>query len=104
MVLRRAVLRETLDRLENAEPPNKYHLLAETNLQRWFDTRDSASDCHRVHVVSGDWGEVTHSMTKVHGRCFAALNMANAFVPGGAYVEGAAAGCHWLGQCEMHGA
>jgi hypothetical protein len=30
-------------------------------------------------------------MTKVHGTCFAALNMANAFVPGGAYVQGAAA-------------
>ena len=91
MVRRRAVLQETLDRFATADPPNKYHLLAQSNLQRWFDTRDSTSDSHRVHVVSGDWGEVTHSMTKVHGTCFAALNMANAFVPGGAYVEGAAA-------------
>jgi hypothetical protein len=30
-------------------------------------------------------------MTKAHGQCFATLNMANAFVPGGAYVEGAVA-------------
>lgn len=91
MVRRRAVLRETLDRFATADPPNKYHLLAQRNLQRWFGSRNSTSDSHRVHVVSGDWGEVTHSMTKVHGMCFAALNMANAFVPGGAYVEGAAA-------------
>ena len=91
MVRRRAVLQETLDRFATADPPNKYHLLAQSNLNRWFDMRDSTSDSHRVHVVSGDWGEVTHSMTKVHGTCFAALNMANAFVPGGAYVEGAAA-------------
>jgi hypothetical protein len=30
-------------------------------------------------------------MTTTHGACFAVLNMANAYVPGGAYVEGAAA-------------
>jgi hypothetical protein len=91
MVRRRGVLRETLDRFVSADPSNKYHLLAQTNLQRWFDTRNPPSGSHRAHVVSGDWGEVTHSMTKLHGTCFAALNMANAFVPGGAYVEGAAA-------------
>ena len=91
MVRRRAVLRETLHRLATADPANKYHLCAQTNLQRWFAERETRLDSHRVHVVGGDWGEVTHAMTKVHGRCFAALNMANAFVPGGAYVEGAPA-------------
>jgi hypothetical protein len=91
MVRRRAVLRGTLDRFATADSPQKYHLLAQTNLQRWFNTRELTSASHRVLVVSGDWGEVTHSMTKTHGTCFAALNMANAFVPGGAYVEGAAA-------------
>lgn len=44
MVRRRAVLRETLDRFATAAPPRKYHILAHTNLQRWFDTRESASD------------------------------------------------------------
>jgi hypothetical protein len=67
MVRRRAVLRETLDRFAKSDPLNKYHLLAQTNLERWFDTRDLTSDSHRVHVVSGDWGEVTHSMTTVYG-------------------------------------
>lgn len=34
---------------------------------------------------------MTASLTREHGVCFAVLNMANAFVPGGAYVEGTAA-------------
>lgn len=91
MVRRRVVLQETVDRFANADPSNKYHLLAQTNLQRWFDTRDLTTDSQLVHVMSGDWGEVTHSMTKKYGMCFAVLNMANAFVPGGAYVEGGVA-------------
>lgn len=90
MVRRRAVLRETLNRIASADPSNKYQVLAQANLQRWRDVCNQ-SDTLRVHVVDGDWGEVTHAMTKLHGSCFAALNMANAFVPGGAYVEGAAA-------------
>jgi len=42
-------------------------------------------------VIPGDWGEVTHALTKEYGACFAVLNMANSHVPGGAYVEGAVA-------------
>ena len=41
--------------------------------------------------MEGDWGDVTLALTKNYGTCFAVLNMANAYVPGGAYVEGAAA-------------
>jgi hypothetical protein len=44
-----------------------------------------------VQVHAGDWGEVTRHMTAQYGICFAVLNMANAYVPGGAYVEGAIA-------------
>lgn len=91
MVRRRAVLRETLDRFLTADPPDKYHSLAKANLQRWYDTRRSAPDTKRVRVVRGDWGQVTLALTREQGACFAVLNMANAFVPGGAYVEGTAA-------------
>jgi hypothetical protein len=42
-------------------------------------------------VLPGDWGEVTRSLTAKYGECFAVLNMANPYVPGGAYVEGAVA-------------
>ena len=62
-----------------------------TNLMRWRELQEERPHSHCVHVVHGDWGEVTHAMTKLYGCCFAALNMANAFVPGGAYVEGARA-------------
>jgi len=91
MVRRRAVLRETLQQFSTADPPNKYQLLAQANLQHWRGLREERSDTHGVLVISGDWGEVTHAMTKKYGHCFAVLNMANAFVPGGAYVEGAPA-------------
>jgi hypothetical protein len=91
MVRRRAVLRETLNRFSTADPPNKYDLLAQANLERWRDMGKTRPNCNQVYIVGGDWGEVTHAMTQEHGCCFAALNMANAFVPGGAYVEGAPA-------------
>ena len=91
MVRRRAVLRETLNRFATADPPNQYDLLAQTNLQRWRESVEKRPNSNQVYIVGGDWGEVTHAMTKEHGCCFAALNMANAFVPGGAYVEGAPA-------------
>src|SRR5262245_56664381 len=45
----------------------------------------------RIEVHPGDWGEVTRLLTSIYGVCFAVLNMANAYVPGGAYVEGAVA-------------
>jgi hypothetical protein len=88
---RRQILRETIEAFEKSDPPGRYHRLAEQNLQRW------RSECHvlepslHVQVFPGDWGEVTRSLTRKHGMCFAVLNMANAHVPGGAYVEGAVA-------------
>ncbi|HMQ21561.1 MAG TPA: DUF2263 domain-containing protein, partial [Planctomycetota bacterium] len=45
----------------------------------------------RIEVHPGDWGDVTLNVTKAYGERFAVLNMANAYVPGGAYVEGAIA-------------
>ena len=44
-----------------------------------------------MRVIAGDWGDVTLRLTREHGHCFAVLNMANAYVPGGGYVEGMAA-------------
>jgi len=41
--------------------------------------------------INLDWGECTQILTKLHGREFAVLNFANAFVPGGGYVEGCSA-------------
>lgn len=38
-----------------------------------------------------DWGVATHKLTRDHGTTFAVLNMANAYLPGGGYVEGSRA-------------
>ena len=86
---RREVLRETLRAFREADPPGRYHRLARRNLERWTD--DAVTSDPVVRILPGDWGEVAHAMTRSFGRCFAVLNMANAHVPGGAYVEGAVA-------------
>ncbi len=85
------VLRETLEAFEGADPPDRYHRLAATNLARWRVESEVAGSPCRLEVLPGDWGEVARSLTRAHGTCFAVLNMANAHVPGGAYVEGAIA-------------
>jgi hypothetical protein len=88
MVRRRAILRETLDKLASAQPPDLFHKTAADNLARWHAESATPEPAGEVRVLSGDWGEVTLGLTREYGVCFAALNMANAYVPGGAYVEG----------------
>ncbi|MCC9608140.1 DUF2263 domain-containing protein [Blastopirellula sp. JC732] len=88
---RREVLQETIAALEKADPSDHYHRLAQQNLKRWRASRADADGTLRVEVISGDWGDVVAQLTREYGECFAALNMANSYVPGGAYVEGAAA-------------
>ncbi|MDQ2996987.1 MAG: DUF2263 domain-containing protein, partial [Chloroflexota bacterium] len=51
----------------------------------------TAPPAQQVHLLQGDWGDVTLTLTKAYGACFGVLNMANAYVPGGAYGEGAIA-------------
>jgi hypothetical protein len=86
---RRQVLRETLSAFEHSDPPDHYRRLATQNLDRWRSENRAPRVDHQIDVFPGDWGEVTASLTRRHGECFAVLTMANAYVPGGAYVEGA---------------
>src|SRR5262245_21912909 len=88
---RRGVLHETIDAFERAQPPDRYHRAAAQNLERWRTESSFRDSKLRVEVLPGDWGQVTYSLTRQVGVCFAVLNMANAYVPGGAYVEGAIA-------------
>lgn len=88
---RREVLQETIAAFQQADPPDQYHRAAIRNLQRWRASREEPDHALRLEVLPGDWGEVTRRLTRQYGECFAVLNMANSFVPGGAYVEGAAA-------------
>lgn len=88
---RRQVLRETVAALAPPEARDRLHQAAHANLARWAAGAPAAEGTPTVEVLPGDWGEVAAALTKRHGRCFAVLNMANAHVPGGAYVEGAPA-------------
>ena len=42
-------------------------------------------------MEKGDWGDVALKYTKLYGEIFAVLNMANARVAGGGYIEGKSA-------------
>lgn len=88
MVRRRAVLRETLAAFTEATPPNRYHRLAAANLERWRSMSTVSSPDGRVAVIKGDWGDVAQDLTRTYGVCFAVLNMASPYVPGGGYVKG----------------
>ena len=83
---RRTVLRETIDAFERADPADAYHGLAIRNLARWREQMNHVSAGLEIEVLPGDWGEVTRSLTAKYGECFAVLNMANPYVPCGAYV------------------
>ncbi len=93
---RRRVLRETVAAFEL----NRIHYrdACQQNVECWFaqvkaKATAKGSDDHpcQLLVLPGDWGAVTGRLTREYGCCFAVLNMANAHVPGGAYLEGTAA-------------
>ena len=88
---RREVLRETIERFENGKRIEHYQQLAQQNLANWSAASEAPFPAQKVRVIEGDWGAVTHALTVEFGECFAVLNMANAYMPGGAYVEGAPA-------------
>ncbi|MDH3299902.1 MAG: DUF2263 domain-containing protein [Acidimicrobiia bacterium] len=85
---RRAVLRETLDTFEADGP--RLRAVARANLERWQHDAPPATGPELL-VLPGDWGDVAGALTRARGAMFAVVNMANANVPGGAYVVGAAA-------------
>lgn len=87
---RRQVLRETLERFEQRHV--QWRALAEANVRKWGRAKaDDEAPLPWLQVHRGDWGDVTARLTRVHGAVFGVLNMANAYCPGGAYVEGTAA-------------
>ena len=90
---RQRILAQTLARIYHLGEENLRNT-AKQNLQRWKAQANKKKDAtHKcvVHVLPGDWGDVTLQMTKLYGTTFASLNMANAYGPGGGYVEGCAA-------------
>src|SRR4051812_29538562 len=88
---RREVLRQTLAAFGAYSFPSAFHDAAKRNLARWKQIAPEPGHPCQVLVIPGDWGSVTRQLTQRFGVCFAALNMANAYFPGGAYGEGAPA-------------
>ena len=89
---RRAILKETVEQL--TERYDELHRRAAQNLERWRGEREARGEAlpqGRVEVRQGDWGDVTQALTQRWGLCFPVLNMANAYVAGGAYLQGTAA-------------
>ena len=85
--LRIEVLRDTLARLSTPDKRQAFHDLASKNLARWASGAQQPSSTV-VEVLPGDWGDVTLTLTKRYGECFAVLNMANAYLFGGGYAHG----------------
>ena len=83
-VRRREVLLETIERLQHLE---HFHQLAAANMERW-SAAATPPGAPVMRVLPGDWGDVTLAVTKEFGHTFAVLNMANAYCPGGGYLEG----------------
>ncbi|MCP4893201.1 MAG: DUF2263 domain-containing protein [Actinomycetales bacterium] len=84
-VRRRQVLSQTVTTLSGRLQEHRERALE--NHARWRK-EPVGSTGPKVQVIAGDWGEVTGHLTAASGEVFAVLNMANAYVPGGGYVEG----------------
>jgi len=97
MKWRHSILLETLYAFAT-KPIGYYHRIAFHNLERFQDMQIQRTiEGKRIAAfgiyepINLDWGECTQILTKLYGREFAVLNFANAFVPGGGYVEGCSA-------------
>lgn len=95
--IRQEVLRQTLQALSCQEKRERYRHLARDNLARWSKAKQtSPTAAVTLKVLSGDWGVVTHQVTKDSGKIFAVLNMASLFSISLIHVEIIVC---FLGQC-----
>lgn len=90
-LIRQSVVSETLEVLAEKGNLERMRALAFENLDRWRQQSKVEASGRVVELVSGDWGVVAQRMTRLHGQCFAVLNMANSIYPGGGYLVGCAA-------------
>jgi hypothetical protein len=86
---RRDVISETIQVLGDGHSLEMKKSNAKQNLKVW--SRGRRSGFKKVHIIHGDWGDVTLRFTREYGTTFAVLNMANGSRFGGGYVEGCAA-------------
>jgi hypothetical protein len=67
---------------------NYLWILSQLNVDQWSSEKPQKGDQPVVEVRASDWGEVTLDLTQKYGEIFVVLNMANAEIGGGGYVEG----------------
>ena len=76
---RQEVLQETIEAFTATEDSyQRYHELAQQNVARWHTeamSRGEELPSGRVEVYEGDWGDVTHELTRRYGLTFPVLNM-----------------------------
>ena len=88
--MRVQVLNETVQLWRSDHVDKKAHAAA--NLRRWSENPQRPEPTEmRVAVVGGDTLDVTLACTRMFGRMFACINMANSVNPGGGYRIGCAA-------------
>jgi len=90
-VIRMHKLHDTLHTLRHGSERNKLRDQAQNNLKDWKthpQNPKSIDLSKKFHVIKGDWGDVAQMFTKATGETFAVLNMANAEIAGGGYIEG----------------
>jgi hypothetical protein len=78
------VLKDTVDKFSN--DADTYKKQAKKNHARWANTSTNVPG--KVRVINGDWGETVLKLSKATGKTYAVLNMANATLPGGFYLDG----------------
>jgi hypothetical protein len=86
MQKRRKVLRDTIEKFSVSGAAEHYENQAQINHQKWKSSQVALPN--KVRVIAGDWGNVTLELSKATGVIYAVLNMANAYGPGGGYLEG----------------
>lgn len=88
---RRDVLRDTVSRLDTEQKREEALNRARENHEHWKGNSRNPTISTKVSVIAGDWGCITAERSKMSGTIYAVLNMANAEIPGGSYLQGAAA-------------
>lgn len=83
------ILKDTIQKLDSPGTRDAYKKQAQANHARWKTEKKEGQSVDKVvQVVEGDWGAVTSGFSKRTGEIYAVLNMANAYGPGGGYLEG----------------
>src|SRR6185312_13592858 len=59
---------------------------ANANMERWALNKQLSP--MQVEVIEGDWGDVAMQLTITYGETYGILNMANAYIFGGGFLDG----------------